>query len=133
LLCFSNNSFLDHIHAAFKVQIPLCGVSLLGFIGLSLILSPSPELSLLTIIMTLYLSNIYIYPGDVYLRAWRQSEGQMLLKLEHSCLQDFMAAGVNGGVVKTVSAVARILKVFHDAKRVKAQGQAELEECLYRS
>mmetsp|Transcript_50826 Transcript_50826/g.99634 ORF Transcript_50826/g.99634 Transcript_50826/m.99634 type:complete len:1179 (-) Transcript_50826:273-3809(-) len=89
--------FVAQLHLVVKNQIPSCSMSLLG------------------------------HYGDVYFRAWRVAEGQVLIKIEYDCLQDLMQCGVYASARRTAKAVRRVLNVFHVNKRQKG-----VDEMLHR-
>jgi condensin-2 complex subunit G2 len=56
--------------------------------------------------------------GGVYFRAWKESSGQYLMKIEEGCVQDFINKAVHASKPAIFTAVRHVLNEFHKNKKV---------------
>ena len=53
----------------------------------------------------------------MYFRAWRSAEGATLLKIERTCLQDFMYCGVHASVPGTFKVCRAVIDAWVQQKK----------------
>lgn len=72
-------------------------------------------------------NSLVTHYGEVLFRAWRLAQGQLLLKLEQSCLQHLIHCGIHVEDAKSAKAVRLVLSAFHVNKKQKG-----VDEMLHR-